>query len=270
MGKTIRLRDVELRLRFDNLHITVEQVTYGVFHESITKHSHSRNYYEAHLVCGGKGSLIADGTEYPLNKGTLYMTGPNIVHAQNTDKNDLMEEYCLAFSVKRPKNSCDSEASKALLENKFWIGTDTGECESIFEKLSEESNHRSIGYQNNVKNLISSFLVALVRSYTGNTASAERAVSVPDDRRANIIDYMLLYQYATVTRRELAERLGLSERQLQRFLQKQYGKSFSQLKREARLNKARELLHEGHTYEETAAALGYGDLRSFFNMLKHL
>ena len=37
MGKNINLRDVELKLRFDNLHITIEQVDYGVFHDSIMR-----------------------------------------------------------------------------------------------------------------------------------------------------------------------------------------------------------------------------------------
>ena len=109
MGKNINLRDVELKLRFDNLHITIEQVDYGVFHDSIMRHSHSKNYYEAHLICGGKGTLIADEEEYPLEKGSLFMTGPDVVHAQITDSQDLLEEYCLGFEVKKPKKSCDSE-----------------------------------------------------------------------------------------------------------------------------------------------------------------
>ena len=76
MGKNINLRDVELKLRFDNLHITIEQVDYGVFHDSIMRHSHSKNYYEAHLICGGKGTLIADEEEaetftYVLKDGKI-------------------------------------------------------------------------------------------------------------------------------------------------------------------------------------------------------
>ncbi len=84
----------------------------------------------------------------------------------------------------------------------------------------------------------------------------------------NIIDYMFLYKYSTVTRDELAKKLNLSQRQLHRILLKQYGKTFSELKSEARLNKARELLQNGKTYEEAATAVGYSDMRSFLKLIK--
>ena len=140
--------------------------------------------------------------------------------------------------------------------------------ETLFEMLSAESQTRSIGYQNNIKNIISSILVVLIRAYTGNSVSTEITSALSDDRRINIIDYMFLYKYSTVTRDELAKKLNLSQRQLHRILLKQYGKTFSELKREARLNKARELLQNGKTYEEAVAAVGYSDMRSFLKLIK--
>ena len=216
----------------------------------------------------GEQILIADEEEYPIEKGSLFMTGPDVVHAQITDSQDLLEEYCLGFEVKKPKKSCDSEASKALLDTKFWIGKDSGNGETLFEMLSAESQTRSIGYQNNIKNIISSILVVLIRAYTGNSVSTEITSALSDDRRINIIDYMFLYKYSTVTRDELAKKLNLSQRQLHRILLKQYGKTFSELKSEARLNKARELLQNGKTYEEAATAVGYSDMRSFLKLIK--
>ena len=132
MGKNINLRDVELKLRFDNLHITIEQVDYGVFHDSIMRHSHSKNYYEAHLICGGKGTLIADEEEYPLEKGSLFMTGPDVVHAQITDSQDLLEEYCLGFEVKKPKKSC--RRTKQL----FWQNLRSRNKHSYFIDFGQE------------------------------------------------------------------------------------------------------------------------------------
>lgn len=115
---------------------------------------------------------------------------------------------------------------------------------------------------------MSFILVLLVRAYTNNAASPDKHQPVPDNRRNIITDYNFIYKYATITRRELAQMLYLSERQLQRFLEKEYGKSFSQLKKEARLNKARELLKQGKSIEETAALVGYTDIRSFNKLLK--
>ena len=118
MGKNINLRDVELKLRFDNLHITIEQVDYGVFHDSIMRHSHSKNYYEAHLICGGKGTLIADEEVYPLEKGSLFMTGPDVVHAQITDSQDLLEEY---LKLKNQKNLVTAKHPRHFLILNFGL-----------------------------------------------------------------------------------------------------------------------------------------------------
>ncbi len=104
---------------------------------------------------------------------------------------------------------------------------DFGNGETLFEMLSAELQTRSIGYQNNIKNIISSILVVLIRAYTGNSVSTEITSALSDDRRINIIDYMFLYKYSTVTRDELAKKLNLSQRQLHRILLKQYGKTFS-------------------------------------------
>lgn len=103
MKKQIKLNNIELRLRFDNLHITIEQIGHGIFHKSISRHCHGKNYYEAHFICGGKGALIVEDNTYPLKKGTIFMTGPNIIHEQLTDNADPMEEYCLGFYIKKIK-----------------------------------------------------------------------------------------------------------------------------------------------------------------------
>ncbi|MCD8314728.1 MAG: helix-turn-helix domain-containing protein [Firmicutes bacterium] len=257
-----------MKLRFDNLHITVERVTYGIFDGPVSLHRHGKTFYEAHLICGGRGTLIIDSKDrYPLEKGSLYMTGPDIVHEQLTDSAMMMEEYCLGFEVNRPKGSTDSEASAALLSNRFWIGTDGGECEALFEKLSLESRERKIGFQNNVKNLISSILVVLVRDCTGHAPSAEMSRSTLDDKRNIIIDVCFLQDYATITLEELSGLLGLSSRQTQRFLKKQYGKTFSEMKRESQKNKATELIRNGKSLEEAAAAVGYSDMQSFRRLL---
>lgn len=268
MKNQIKSGDIDLNLVFDNLQINVEQIGYGIFHTPISRHRHGYNYYETHFICGGRGTLIIDNVEYPLEKGTVCMTGPNITHEQLTDKDFPMEEYCFGFHVQRKKNSADTPASSTLINTHFWIGKDDGSLESLFIALSSESQKRLIGFQNNMKNYISCILVYLVRAYTDNAKSRDKHYPIPDNKRTIITDNVFLYKYATITRKELARMLYLSERQLQRFLLKEYGKSFSALKREARLNKAGELLKQGCSPEETAAAIGYSDIRSLNKLMR--
>lgn len=69
---------------------------------------------------------------------------------------------------------------------------------------------------------------------------------IPDDRRMNIVDGYFLFNYANLSEEDLGNILGLSSRQVQRFLKKNYGKSFSEMKREAKLNKAFEFMRNNN------------------------
>lgn len=258
--------DVKLTCTLDNLRIHVTQINYGVFTTSYPKHRHGTRYYELHLVCGGKGALVADDTPYPLETGTLYMTGPRISHEQITDSSDYMSEYCLGFELSAKRGEVDTPAGRALAETHFWIGTDSGRCAQLFELLEQEAAERLIGYINNAKNIVSLILIELVRHYTGNERGFETARVTPDDRRMTVIDHCFLHRCADLTEDQLGEILGLSHRQVQRFLKKAYGKTFSQLRREARLNRAEELMKRGMKIEDAGAAVGYTSA-SFFRKI---
>ena len=91
--------DADICFQFDNLKIKVIGIRYGVIFESYPRHRHGKRFYEAHLVCRGKGTLIANEMEYPLTTGTLYMTGPLITHEQITDTSDPMDEYYVQFEI---------------------------------------------------------------------------------------------------------------------------------------------------------------------------
>lgn len=264
----IRFGDINITLDIDNLRVSIKQMNYGVFSESYTKHCHGKNYYELHLVCGGKGKLILDNAEHSLEKGTLYMTGPNISHEQLTDETNPMCEYCMGFELKQKKNSKNTAVSKVLLETAFWLGNDNGECERLFMMLAGESNTRLIGYLNNIQNIISSILIQLARHYTGSKKGCELTSVTPDDRRMNIVDSCFIYNYATITEEGLGKMLGLSSRQVQRFLKKNYGKTFSEMKREARLNKASELIKRGISIEDASVMVGYNSPAFFRKLLK--
>lgn len=267
MPLQIQLDDIEIAFKLDNLSLRVEQASYGIFYGSCTRHHHGSHFYEAHLVCGGKGILIAGGREYPLRAGHLYMTGPNIDHEQQTDPADPMAEYCLGIELKKRKNVPATSFSEAFADTHFWFGEDqNGECLRLFERLEWESLHRSIGYTNNVQSIITAILVELVRGYTGNAPSTGDPQAAPDNRRMLIIDNCFLSQYATITEEELSRILNLSIRQLQRFLKENYGKTFIQMRQTARLNKAAELLEKGVSMENVSSMVGYEDV-SYFKRL---
>lgn len=262
----LNISDVEISFQLDNLRIKIVRINYGVFYTPFPRHRHGNRFYEAHLVCGGKGTLVADETEYPLSAGILYMTGPGVTHEQLTDVTDPMDEYCLQFEVSEKKGK-SSRTSELIKNTRFWFGSDNQNTRQLFELLTAEDENREIGFGKSVVNITSQLLISLARNYAGSERAADYAKITPDDKRTVIVDESFLYNYATLTLSELSRRLNLSPRQTQRFLRKNYGKTFMELRAEARLNRARELIEDGVQPAEAAAVVGYTDARSVKNII---
>lgn len=258
----LNISDADISFQFDNLKINVIRANYGVFFTSFPKHRHGNRFYEAHLVCGGRGKLIADGKEYDLSEGTLYMTGPLISHEQLTDASDPMDEFCLQFEIKEMKRGRVGKSSELLKNTSFWIGEDTQNTRRLFEMLSEENEKKELGYIKSVINITSQILISLARNYAGGVKVGEYAKMTPDDKRMIIADESFLYGYASLTLSELSRRLNLSERQTQRFLKKAYGKTFIEMRKEMRISKAEEYIKDGMSPAHAAARVGYEDIKS--------
>lgn len=268
MPVQVSLNTVESAFQIDNLKLQTQKISFGVFHAPCTRHCHGRHFYEAHLIYSGKGTLIANGSQYPLVPGDFYMTGPNIDHGQLTDSDNPMAEYCLSLEIRLRGNLPFTAFSSSLYHTHFWFGKDQdARCLKLFQQLEQEALHRSIGYAVNVQSIVSSILVELVRNYTDYAPASENSPSVPDSRRMLLIDHCFLSQYNTITEERLSRLLNLSTRQLQRFLKENYGKTFTQMKKNARLNKGAELLEQGFSLEEAAARTGYEDISHFRKLM---
>ena len=227
----LNISDANIKFQLENVMVKVLHINYGVFYQPFPKHSHGANFYEAHLVVSGSGTLIADGEKYPLKGGTLYMTGPFVSHEQLTQPEDPMDEYCIQFELSETKGKKQGNTAKLLKDTCFWIGEDKQNMRLLFELLTLEEEQKNIGYIESVVNLCSLILVSLARNYDGCRQSAEYVSLTPDDKRMVITDNSFLYDSNELTLTELARRLNLSTRQTERFLKKAYGKTFRQMKK---------------------------------------
>ena len=258
----LRISEANIRFQLDNLKIKVLGISYGVFYKPFPKHRHGNRFYEAHLTCGGSGILIANGKEYPLKAGTLYMTGPLVEHEQITDVEDPMDEYCIQFEITEKPGVRQGKTATFLKDTVFWIGEDTQNTKRLFEMLTEECENKKIGYIQSVINLSCQLMVCFARNYAGSDQVGEYTAITPDDKRMIITDESFLYNYATITLPQLSSRLNLSPRQTQRFLKKAYGKSFIELRSERRKEKAKEFIKNGKSVLEAATMVGFTNEKS--------
>ncbi|NIK68056.1 helix-turn-helix domain-containing protein [Paenibacillus sp. BK720] len=280
----IQLDNLDLKIMLGKLVLNVLYIKSGFFYHSMPEHRHSNGSYELHYIPSGHGRLVAEGREFPLSPGSLYMTGPGVKHEQITDPSDPMFEYCIFFEALpsgrhhherlHGRSGDDSEdvceIARLFLNTPFWIGQDNQQLQLVFEKLAWEINARAIGYRRCITILLEQTVFGLVRNYTNNRPTLQtEPLKTLDDKRMVLIENNLLYNYKHITIKTLAGQLGLSIRQTERAVRKQYGMSLRDKLQEARLQEAARLLDATLlTIGAIAEQVGYHTPESFTSHFK--
>lgn len=275
----VHIEEMDIKLTIGHCMLNVLFVRSGYFTGSIPKHSHSLGSYEVHYIPYGQGTLITSDRQYPVRPGTLFVTGPDVAHEQIPHPLDPMAEYCIFFEL-LPRDASatahpavarqDALLSERLLSTPFWIGEDTENMMGLFVLLAEEVAASKIGYHANITKLLEIILTRVIRQYPSNRLPLPPApLKTLDDKRLLTIERCFLYQYATITLKLLAEQLGLSIRQTERAVYKQYGMSFTEKKLRARMEAAAWLLSSGELpVTEVAAQVGFTTLAQFSRAFK--
>lgn len=162
-----------MQILYDNLNIsfTIDHTSFSILNialerlsKPIPSHSHGENCYEVHYVSRGAGLLKTDSRIYDIGPGTLYLTGPNILHEQTSLPSDPMIEYSVYFHM-----NCPSERTvffTPLKNTPFWICQDSENIPLLFKTLFEELQRKNEGYLPLAASLLQLFVCTLVRKCT--------------------------------------------------------------------------------------------------------
>lgn len=260
--------NLDIKFTIDTTDFYVLNIVFEHFHHSMPKHSHGLSSYEIHYIPYGHGTVNINGLPYEVKPNTLYVTGPYIEHEQIPSENDPMAEYCIYFKLKKNSDTVTTTAeniSQKFEEVRFWFGQDTQELYALIQQLFAELEHHYTGYMVQVKALLQQFLVKLIRNYENRSWSKSHfGPSNLVDSRYLITEECFLYEYETLTLEVLADRLGLSVRQTERFLKDYYGKTFLQKKADAKMSMAKIYLKDPHmSISEIANRLNYSSIQHF-------
>lgn len=231
---------------------------------NIPLHSHGINCYEIHYISEGYGTLNADGKEYVITPDTLFVTGPLVYHSQITDLSSPMLEWCVYLRTDEGETEKYDDIILKFLSEKFWIGRDEQGLLPLFQRLFSELENRFDGYLDMAGLLISQIVISIVRNYIKSSNRTGEMSAGASERTSIIIEEYFLYEYKTASLGELSKRLGLSERQTQRVIEKYYGSSFGEKKNEARMSAAAILLEdEALSLADVSERLGYSSQEYF-------
>lgn len=266
----ISYSDIDTHFTIDGVSIQPTNIVFEELTTAIPSHSHGSGCYEIHYVSAGQGRLLANGRYFDVTSNTLYITGPHVEHAQSSLPGAPMQEYCVCLQLKKPKGKTFSPLLDAFCSTPFWLGQDTQDVFNLMKRLFLELGCHGIGWQNQVKLLLSQLVIYMVRNYQSDAGAQLRTAGqeAPDissvAHKSIIIEKYFLFEYQNLSLKELAGRLSLSPRQTQRLLMACYNKSFQEKKAEARMSAAAIFLGDKkRTISSVADALGYSSLEHF-------
>ncbi len=267
MGFESSLREIKMNFPFGDVNIKAIDASHGVFMRSFPRHMHS--FYELHYITGGQGRLILEDAEYELSKGYLFLLAPKVHHAQLTDTNNCMEEYCFSFEIQPKKVKGDFTIGRFFIDSDFYICADRRGMDLAFAELELELKNRELGYMIAIQSLLERILLLTVRNFLYPASEMQVLRTVPDDRRSLLMDEAFLYTYKTLTLEGLAEILNLSPRHTERLIYEKYGTSFTKLRMQSRLNAATNMIeNKGKRLSEIAEECGFSNYNHFFKEFK--
>ena len=226
-------------LRISPVHMRIERLPLV-----IASHRHSNVSYEIHYTAHGHGNVLVEGVTYPVEPGTLYVTGPGVLHAQRSDPADPVLEYCLYLHCQREEHHLPDPLD-LFAATAFWMGRDTGEIAQLLTQLVKEGRQPQPDWWQMSETVLRQIVILLTRMYRRGAATPARSAPAPTVTRAGlmpILEDAFFYRHPSLTLDDLARLLNLSARQTQRLLLANFGKTFSQKLTEARMAAASQLL----------------------------
>jgi AraC-like DNA-binding protein/mannose-6-phosphate isomerase-like protein (cupin superfamily) len=272
------LERLDIRVRWGRYDIRVLRFHLTYFDPGRSVGFHKHDEYEFHFIPKGKGKVIMVDQPYALREGMLYLTGPGVMHYQEADANEAMYELCLHLDIS------ERSGDMGITERDGPDHWETAEAKDCVERLRqlphapaldlyEAMPHfleafqaciaGSTGLYTTIKQHVIQILLKAARAYDSPNASRTELPS----RDMKTYRYRLALQYiqanyaGVVTLDDVAEKLNISSRQLQRiFKEVRSDSSFSSILEDIRMDAVcKQLLESTHSVESIAASVGFAN-----------
>ncbi len=202
-----------------------------------------RDHVIIHFVTSGCGIYNREGTEYTVHAGQAFIIMPREITVYSADKDTPWHYKWVAF---------DGTLSSRFADLGPIIDFSTNWAEEILQ-LDRESNTLEYMAASKLFMMYAEFFS--LRKPKHDYAKAVR-------------DYVNVRYIHHISVEEIAEHLSLDRRYLSRIFKKKTGKTIQEYIVSVRINKAKQLLEDGHNISEAAMLCGYEDACNFSKMFK--
>ena len=230
---------------------------------------HKHTFYELHILLENGCTIRADGVLYAPEKGQFCLISPGVNHTPKRNE-DRFRRVCVSFEIMPKAKGAGKWLLERTKERPVWLGNARGLLE-IIGKLQAEADARGPFSDDYTQALLTLMMLQLVRVMEPQKAAEQSARTDLDKNRGMLIDMFFNDKYyLPAGEEELAERLGVSRRQLDRILKKLYGKGYQEKVLEIRLEVACDLLqHSDKSIREISEGVGYSTPSNFTAFFKN-
>ncbi|XEC95930.1 helix-turn-helix domain-containing protein [Paenibacillus tarimensis] len=250
-------------------------------------HKHSEEF-EFHFIPRGKGLVIFGDKRFALHEGMMYLTAPQVMHYQEADADEAMDELCLRIQI----ICLDLDGSGPdELKSGWGVETEWKEAETCIRQLHliplrpEMDRFRVMecfltayrawyegqpGLFTIIKQSVINILLRMTRSYFPEPQPQQLPSRDIHRYRYRLAEQFIKDNYKEpLTLNTVAERLHISPRQLQRLFKSMSGTTFSEYVEQIRLsNICKELEQSGRTIEQLAACSGFSSANYLHRIFK--
>ncbi|MEZ0537597.1 AraC family transcriptional regulator [Caldicellulosiruptoraceae bacterium PP1] len=245
--------NVDIKISLGNIIINILLISYEAPRPTWGYKNHFHSGYELHFIPSGNGILKVFNNQYKIEPGTFYLTGPNVYHEQIADDKNPMSEFCINFEIKLSKSYYKKNEPEipneintifeTLKNTSFWFGIDEFSSISLFENIFFEFENNLIGYYTYIKSLLTQIIINAVRCFSSNKKSSYHIPQkILNDARRRVVDDFFRNFDKNISAKELAEMIGVTQRQLSRIMQSYYSMTFKEKLNLTRLEEAKNLL----------------------------
>ncbi|WEK54999.1 MAG: AraC family transcriptional regulator [Candidatus Cohnella colombiensis] len=264
---------LDLQFKWGNYRIRILRCHLIQFPPGHIIHFHKHSEFEFHFIPKGKGKVIIGDQSYNLHEGLFYVTGPDVIHYQESDNKDPMYELCLHCEIVPLEQAAEQgsvwvdelevseahECVEALHAVPTFPTVDRFHAMSWFLEAYRAWEEQPLGVTTQMKQAMLQILLRAVRSYDDRLIGQR----LPE-RDMNFHRYQLASQYIQdnegmqISLEQVAERINVSPRQLQRIFRSAGQTTFREYLEHIRMTHiCNELLQTNKSIEEIALIHGY-------------
>ncbi len=237
------------------------------------QNNHFHDGYEVLLSLTDAGKIFIEDKTYPLEKGTLMFLKDTTLHRTIAEKDVFYERYVVHFSRETLENISTKQTniSLKLCSTNKCVKLGHDQLFSIIPLLKKILKNKGDAFGSDIKRNIAfiEFLLK-VNNYLDISEKSRRSLSGDFNKISPIIYYIQNNLNSKLSLDFLSEKFYMSKYHLCRIFKESTGFTVREFIINSRIIKARELLKENYSVQETGEKSGFNNNAHFIRTFKKL